>query len=762
MAQLFMIVRNGFERKQKAAFILALAAGLRFYGLAGHSLWADEGNSLAMARRGWGEIARHTAFDIHPPLYYWLLKLWTGLVGQGEIGLRSLSAGLGVGLVYVVYRLGVRLFNRRVGLVAALLAALSPLQVYYAQEARMYMLLALLGGLTVLTAWPILAGPPGWRGWPEVAYGLVVTAGLYTHYAYPLMLVVVNLAALARLRTGWRRWLALQAVPLLLYAPWLPVAWRQVTTWPTGGTAEPAGEVLGQVAVTLFFGLSWPFGREWLALGLLLGLTGWLAARGRYRWRLGLLWVWLLLPVGLTVLIFSPAFLKFLLVTGPALALLLALSLERVARWRPPRAGRPAAAALLLLLSGASALSLSPYYTNPAYARDNYRGLVAFLKAVGGPEDAIILHAEGQQDVFNYYYRREPAAPMPVYPLPRQRPLDEAATLRQLQQIADRANRVYAVYWATEQADPTGLIEGWLDTHLFKATDWWYGNVRLVSYATPQADLVPQAVDYRLGPDIRLAGYALSAGQVAPGQILQLALAWQTEAPLADNYTVFAQLLDGANHLVGQRDAPPGLPTTAWPVGVDVPDRHGLFVEPGTPPGPHRLIVGLYHSQAGLRLPVAGGGDFVELGRVEVVSPASPLPVQAFDMQQRLDARLGGVTLLGYDLHKLGHGPQAPLYPGDMLHLVAYWRADQPEPGEADHQLAIQPVTGGGQPLPPVGVYPPAGVDFPIRAWQPGRIIRAQYDLPLTAEMEPGQYRLRLTLGEAEPVLTGPFEVARP
>ena len=229
---------------------LMLAIYLRLYRLAGQSLWSDEGNSVALAQAGLGEIADRTALDIHPPLYYWLLHGWMRLFGEGEIAVRSLSVVASVLLVAVVYRLGTRLFNARVGLLAAFIAAVSPFQIYYAQETRMYALLALLGALT---AWACVelarasvndAPSVGWA----LLYVLGATLGLYTHYAFPVILVATNLAFLVWL---WRTreqgqvarrlvgWLVLQLAPLLLYLPWLPIAWRQITTWPAaaGGGA---------------------------------------------------------------------------------------------------------------------------------------------------------------------------------------------------------------------------------------------------------------------------------------------------------------------------------------------------------------------------------------------------------------------------------------------------------------------------------------------------------------------------------------------
>lgn len=815
-------MKSKLPRSYFSVAILLLAAFLRFYHLSAQSLWSDEGNSAALARRGFTEIAQRAAFDIHPPLYYWLLKIWAVIWGNSEAGLRSLSAALGVALVYVVWLLGRSLFGNRVGLIAAFIAALSPLQVYYSQEARMYMLLALLGSVTALAALLIFEDyvrhplrttqsveRSAWyvaRSWVlRLSYILVVAAGLYTHYAYPIMLLVVNLPAVIWLthlpksktqNSKLINWFALQLIPLLLYLPWLPIAWRQITTWPSERQVDSFGGVIGIISTTLFFGLSWPYNFEWpaaIVLGLVLVITLWQAAGDRGQEtnttqhatlvthhssfvtcafkgiRHFSLLLWLLLPVALTLLIFSPAFLKFLLVAAPPLAILLALGMSRLAKTVAPKwLGDSLGGGALLLVAGMSLLSLYHYYTNPAFARDDYRGIVQFIKAVGGPEDAIILNAEGQQDVFNYYYRRSPVLAAPLYPLPRQRPLDKAATLAELQAIADVSPKVYAVYWAAQQADPQGLIEGWLDTHLFKATDKWYGNVRLVSYASPQAsaNLALTPADVQFDPDIRLTGYAVSTLQIAPGDILQVALQWQTGAPLAGDYTVFLQVLDANNHLVGQRDARPLIPTTEWLPGQPIRDAHGVFIEPGTPPGPHRLIMGLYNSQTGQRLLLAESGvDFIELAQVEIIRPAVPLPPGAFDIQTRLHELLLGVSLLGYDFYKAGHrsNPDTPLHPGDPAQLVAYWtpNGSARQFNKVGLNIGVKKINGADTPV--TQIVPLAGVHYPRDRWQPGEIVRAQYSFFLSG-LEPGLYRLELTVyspNSLEPAraLTRPFQI---
>jgi 4-amino-4-deoxy-L-arabinose transferase-like glycosyltransferase len=773
---------------------LLLAVGLRFYRLAGQSFWSDEGNSVALARAGLGEIAARTALDIHPPLYYWLLHAWMRVVGDSEVAVRCLSAAAGVLLVAVVYRLGKRLLDPWAGLLAAVIAAVSPFQVYYAQEARMYALLALLGAVTVWAtvelmgqerAAPAAAGHSlgslpslhSLRSRRTVAYGLLymlaATLGLYTHYAFPVVPLAANAAVFTLLLTKRKEmrvgrpaagWLLLQIIPLALYAPWLPIAWRQLTTWPAPllGAARDAFLSVWRV---LILGPTASADTNWWLLGLaLLGLLGALyLVRERALPATLLLLLYLGLPIALTLVLFKPAYLKFLLVASPALCLLLAAGL----------AGDPAEEGISWggwlgagLIAAAAWGPLNGYYHDPAVARDDYRGMARYLEAVAGPRDAILLNAPGQQEVFGYYYRGR----APVYPLPRQRPLDREATVRELETMLAGSQRIFALYWAADESDPKGVIESWLKQRTFKARDVWMGNVRLASYAAPlpAADLPP--ADLRLGEHVRLTGYRLlcsstagnatTAGQpgegespacsparpAAPGEIVQVQLRWQTDAALGAQYRVFVQALDSANHLVAQRDAAPVVGTPDWRPGQPVLDRHGLLVEPGTPPGDYRVIAGLYDVGTGQRLP-AGQGDFLELGVIRVERPATPPPLAALHFRYPAGEDVGALRLLGYERYRLGHSYafDAPLNPGDPLHVVLYWQAGAATSADWQVSLRVVPMGGAGPPIAE-GTFPAAGVDYPTSRWAPGEVVRAQFDLFLPADAAAGVYPVAVAL----------------
>jgi mannosyltransferase len=749
--------------------ILLLALGLRFYRIDHQSLWNDEGTSVALAQRDLVTIAREAARDIHPPLYYWLLNGWVRLAGSSELGIRSLSALLGLLLVALTYAAGSLLGGKRLGVTASLLAAISPFQVYYSQEARMYMLAAVLASGAMVALVRFVRA----RSWSSLAALILLeAAGLYTHYSFVFILLVLNVAYLLRLRKGDAMgqvgvWMASQAAVLLLYLPWLPSALRQVTTWPS---PAQRGGFLPNLATEwrwLVLGPTIEAGEVAVPLTLAGALVVWgmvsLVSRrvgGRDHecwWTAAVLALWLGVPVLLMFILglYREAYLKFLLVASPAVGLLLAAGLLGSPLSRPSRdepAGRLLCVALrvgqlvtALVLLAAAGVALYNAYTDPVYARDDYRGIAGYVMAVGRGGDAILLNAPGQQEVFGYYYDGD----LPIHPLPKDRPLDPADTSAALEELAKPGRRIYAVLWATDESDPQRFIESWLDGHAYKALDSWYGNVRLVVYSVPvQTPTRPDhVIDISLsnGDTIHLAGYSMQQDQLAAGDIAQITLFWQVDQVPARRYKVFVHILDEVGQIVGQRDAEPGggaRLTTQWEAGATVADHYGVLIHPATPPGTHRVEVGLYDPETGERLITPEGGSQIWLQTIQVLrSPTAP-PAGALGMAHEISTQLGDLTLLGYDAHKLGfaHEPQAALRPGDLLHVNLYWLAER-NPG-AGWRMILGLQDSSGQPFAALETEPVVG--FPTSQWQAGDIWRGQFNLMIPRATVAGRYRLRI------------------
>lgn len=763
--------------------LLGLAAFLRFFRLDGQSLWYDEGVSAGMLQRDLPAIIRAAAGDIHPPLYYIVLHLWGQVFGSSEVALRSLSAVAGTATVGVTYLLACHLFGRRPATLAALMLAVSPLAIHYSQEARMYMLVALFGTTTAYfyarltglgpTEPKASIGPwdQGRRLWLAsiLPVALSTAATLYTQYFGALVLAALNvhfLLNLKNLRAVAPAWLAAQAMAALLYLPWLPVLYEQARVWPAMGTSLPADRLLSDALTVLAVGL--PSRSDLLSAAPMLGL----AALGALPWRRPMAVASLpslLFAVPMAVLLGlatqRPMYeAKFLMVALPPFCTLAGRAVDALSA--SPAPARRSLLAVLLLLAALQPIpgSLIRYYFDPAQARDDYRGIVQRIAAAGRPDDGIILNAPGQQEIFGYYFR----GPQAVYPLPRSRPPDPVETRQELERISSAHPRLWMVLWASRQADPTGQIEDWLNRNAYLASDSWYGNVRLLLYATSRSPSTPDhRLDMAMENGVQLLGYSLHQRTVTAGDIVQLTLFWRASGPINERYKVFTHLLDRHDNIFGQRDSEPvggRRPTTTWHVDETVVDLYGIPVLPGTPPGPYMVEFGMYRPEDGARPQVFDRsgrpiGNNVRIGPVQVERPLRPPPTEAVEVSQPMAVTFqGGPRLLGFDLHPLGRDVRHTIFrQGETILLTLYWEA--PATPLPDYLVRVTLVAPDGSPAL-VHESRPAHDEYPTSDWTAGELVRDPHRLPLPKELLSASYQVRLSLvAAAEGQTAAPADV---
>jgi mannosyltransferase len=232
--------------------ILLLAYALRLIGLEAESLWIDEGYSLALAGHTLSDIIRGTAADQHPPLYYFLLHYWLS-AGQSVFYSRYLSVLLGVLGIAAAILVGKALLGWKASLVSGVLLACSPMHIWYSQEVRMYILLALFTTLSCYLTWRIIQEQRGW-----IPYVLISSLALYTHYFASFVLLAENVFILGwwlmRRKNHWlARWAGTQGTVAALFAPWLPTAIYQARahkmTWIQPPTARDVQSTLSWVVL---------------------------------------------------------------------------------------------------------------------------------------------------------------------------------------------------------------------------------------------------------------------------------------------------------------------------------------------------------------------------------------------------------------------------------------------------------------------------------------------------------------------------------
>lgn len=396
--------RPGFARRPSAAWalgaIVVAAALARFSTLGLQSYWYDEAATVKVV----AQPDLHTAIHLYlgteatPPLYYLLAWLWVHLFGAGEVALRSLSALFGTAAVGVMFLAGRRLVGARAALAAAALLAVSPIMVWYSQEARAYSLLVLMSALS-LWRFALAREQPTARNlaWWAATACLALLSHLYAVFPVAIEAALL-LAAPARRRALALPFLAVAGCGAAL----LPLIARQgggsrtafIATIPLGDRLEAIGKELASAnTLVIDANTNLPGGQAGhvavVALAIVAIWTAVAAVRRRRSWRSGGLLMLgfgiaaLLIPLALSQLgrdyildrNLLPAWLALALAAGAAIVLL-----PRVAM----------AAVLAVLLVGGTLTNLK-VAQQPTLQRADWRDAVRSIGPAKGGRVIIVI-----------------------------------------------------------------------------------------------------------------------------------------------------------------------------------------------------------------------------------------------------------------------------------------------------------------------------------------------------------------------------------
>ncbi len=208
--------------------IVVFCVALRAFHLSAASLWTDEIFSRYYADLFGLRYLVTDGLSIEPtpPTYSLLLRGWIALWGDSEAALRSLSVVACAACVLVIYALGRELGGRLQGLLGALLFALCPMSLYFAQEARVYAILMLAAAMVLWAIAVFQRDPRSTKA--AAAYLIGGTLCLYLHATAILFIAACGAAVWLALLTqgsGGReallRWTVLNTIVLAFGLPYL-------------------------------------------------------------------------------------------------------------------------------------------------------------------------------------------------------------------------------------------------------------------------------------------------------------------------------------------------------------------------------------------------------------------------------------------------------------------------------------------------------------------------------------------------------------
>jgi 4-amino-4-deoxy-L-arabinose transferase-like glycosyltransferase len=347
-------------------------------------------------------------------LYYFLLHYWLHL-GGSEFFVRALSVLFAIASVPVIYLLGRRLYDSRVGLTAAALLGANAYHVQYAQDARSYSLTVLLCLLSSLYFLKSLTEPSGRN---RVAYVVLSALAVYAQF-FSLLLVISQWLSLKVLdrgqlprqtRSDWR-WIALLVSPVVAFV-------ATTGTGPLRWVQRPGLNDLWVFALHLTGNGGVLLLLVCLAACLAAVLPGWQRElRVSWEaWRCRFLVLWLIFPIVLTLglsfakPLFVPRYFVFCL---PALLLLVAHGVTRL------RSAWLKAPVVLILLALSVRGTAGCYKRDLDIQRDDWRNASQYLLSQAQPSDALLFHVPMGRMPYEFYHsllRPVSAAPVVLYP----------------------------------------------------------------------------------------------------------------------------------------------------------------------------------------------------------------------------------------------------------------------------------------------------------------------------------------------------------
>ncbi|MCB9451855.1 MAG: glycosyltransferase family 39 protein [Anaerolineaceae bacterium] len=600
--------------------IIVLGFGLRLYHLGDVPLRGDE----AFTAQNWaGEPLSYSLTHIatiepHPLLTYVLFRGWGLAAGTSEVAVRALPALSNLLGIAALYALGKRLGGVRIGLLAALLWAVHPFEIWHSQDARNY---AIWAGLSAVTLWLGLRSVETRRrgDWLLFLVLAVVTANVF--YTELFSLSALALYGVLAYRREWRRLLLWLVVPLLAGSSavlsFLVLQGQLVGSGAYTGTIteamNPARLVTWFVPVlnwgdtlpaSIVAGV-WPV----LLVALAIGWLAWWGRNRKYALMLLLVGVLPLLLIGLVSTRFNIFLPRYILSAVPAF--ILTLSGLALSAWsRRAVLLRFSGVVLLVGWGGAAGLSLNHYFCDPANVKsEDWPELTAYLREYVTPDDLVVQLSIDA--AFGYYYAPSPSIALPASP---KQPASEIEAI-----LGENSGRAIWLVGQTFTDWPNaGVVESWAQANMQPVHDTRVGRLHIQEYLPwdVAADELSAESLAQFGGVVELVGARVFEMPEPTGELV-VWLYWQplrqTDTPLK----VFVHLAGDINPATGsplwsQDDQFPQdgrVDTTNWAVGDVFRDVYRIPVA-DVPSGDYALLVGLYDPVTNERLPVGEGDSF--------------------------------------------------------------------------------------------------------------------------------------------------------
>lgn len=290
-------------------------------------IWYDESFTINIVRKPLSELLRITALDVHPPLYYLVVKLFVGVLGDHIWVYHLPSLLFYIALLILTALFFSKYFDARMSLLVTAAFCSLPNMIKYALELRMYSMsmLLILSGLYVSYIIIKTSDDNAGISWKSLRFWLLLAlinvSAAYTHYFAGVAAIGTSLFLLLyfvmkyglKTKVHYMCWGIYCIAMALLYLPWIPVLLSQMSAVNENYWISPLTEASLHESPEIIFLTSSGLMSMTLKVVFLLGIFIFIAhltKSRQYFWLAGCYFVvgfWLLLVISYS-LIKSPVF----------------------------------------------------------------------------------------------------------------------------------------------------------------------------------------------------------------------------------------------------------------------------------------------------------------------------------------------------------------------------------------------------------------------------------------------------------------------
>jgi mannosyltransferase len=485
--------------QQRLALILLLALILRCLFIQSRGIQYDDAFSYFLSIQSLSDIVSGTAADTMPPLYYFLLHFWS-MISSDLWFLRSFSVLLNISSIWLLFLLVKKIVDSQAGLWAAFFAAISPLQIYHAQDIRMYALLELAQIAYIFFFVKIwkksLEKEVSVRAW----IGLVFsgTVAMYTHNLAIFVLITPLLFLL--IKRQWRFLLHLVialGIVGLLSLPWLVLIPGQVAKIQHAFWTPKPG-IVEVLQTIIMFTATLPLPGIWFIIAAVISVEVCIILLFEVAKRMGsigsaslLLVVWLVPPI----LLFITSYLMRS-VFVPRAFILSSLAYYGIAGW-VISTNKKMVATILLVASYflAAAISLPYQYLLDQFPRSPFKTAMVFLESRYQDGEAIVHDNKLSFFPSLYYFpdlpqtflMDQPGSPNDTYAVASQKAMKIFPEPDMFNAIGS-ARKVYYVVFSQAiseyqaQGLPSHPVITWLGNNLIFEEKWLFEDLEVYIY----------------------------------------------------------------------------------------------------------------------------------------------------------------------------------------------------------------------------------------------------------------------------------------